>query len=64
MRKRHFRISEPRSQKPSPVYRLRRAQQLSFAEGAAFPKVCVNVRCLDNVDVDSLTLTPFNGKDL
>ncbi len=36
----------------------------SFAEGVTFPKACVNVRCLDNVDISSLTLTPFNGKDL
>jgi hypothetical protein len=36
----------------------------SFAEGVTFPKACINVRCLDNVELDSLTLTPFNGKDL
>ena len=36
----------------------------SFAEGAAFPKACINVRCLDEVDIDALTFTPFNGKDL
>ncbi len=36
----------------------------SFAEGVTFPKACVNVRCLDGVDIDTLILTPFNGKDL
>ena len=36
----------------------------SFAEGITFPKACINVRCLDEVNVDALTLTPFNGKDL
>ena len=25
--------------------------------------VALNVRCLDGIDIDSLTLTPFNGKD-
>ncbi len=36
----------------------------SFAEGVTFPKACVNVRCLDDVDSSTLTITPFNGKDL
>lgn len=36
----------------------------SFAEGVSFPKTCVNVRCLEGVDVKSLTITPFNGKEL
>ncbi len=36
----------------------------SFAEGVTFPKACVNVRCLEGVDIDALTLTPFNGKEL
>ncbi len=35
----------------------------SFAEGVTFPKVAVNVRCLDDVDISTLTLTPFNGKE-
>lgn len=26
--------------------------------------VAVNVRCLDNVDVDALTITPFDGKSI
>jgi hypothetical protein len=36
----------------------------SYAEGVTFPKAAINVRCLDGVDLDSLKLTPFNGKDL
>jgi len=36
----------------------------AHAEGVTFPKACVNVRCLDGVDVKSLTITSFNGKDL
>ena len=36
----------------------------SFAEGVTFPKAAVNVRCLDNVDLSNLTLTPYNGKDI
>lgn len=36
----------------------------SFAEGVTFPKVAINVRCLEDVDINSLTITPFNGKDI
>lgn len=36
----------------------------SFAEGVTFPKVSINVRCLDGVDPKDLTITPYNGKDL
>lgn len=36
----------------------------SFAEGVTFPKTALNVRCFDDIDISSLTLTPFNGKDL
>lgn len=36
----------------------------SYAEGVTFPKACINVRCLEGVELESLTLTPFNGKDL
>ena len=36
----------------------------SYAEGVTFPKVAINVRCLDGVDASKLTLTPYNGKDL
>lgn len=36
----------------------------SFARGITFPKVAVNVRCLDNVELDTLSPKAFNGKDL
>ena len=36
----------------------------SFAEGVSFPKTCINVNCLDNVDTATLTIEPFNGKDM
>ena len=36
----------------------------SYAEGEAFPKMMVNVRCLEGVDIDALTITPYNGKDV
>ncbi len=36
----------------------------SFAEGVTFPKACVNVRCLDDVDTKNLTIEQFNGKDI
>jgi hypothetical protein len=36
----------------------------SFAQGVTFPKVALNVRCLDGVDIKNLTLTPYNGKDV
>lgn len=36
----------------------------SFAEGVTFPKVAINVRCLEGVDTSTLTVTPFNGKDI
>lgn len=36
----------------------------SFSRSPAFPKVMINVRCLDEVDTDTLTLEKFNGKDL
>ena len=35
----------------------------SFAEGVTFPKVAINVRCLDDVDISSLTIEQVNGKD-
>lgn len=35
----------------------------SFSEGVTFPKIAINVRCLDDVDISKLTLTHFNGKD-
>jgi hypothetical protein len=39
----------------------------SFATGAlpdGRPAYAVNIRCLDDVDVSTLTLTPFDGKSL
>ena len=36
----------------------------SFGEGIAFPKVAINVRCLDDVDISSLSPTEYSGKDL
>ena len=36
----------------------------SYAEGVTFPKVAINVRCLDGVDASKLTPSPYNGKDL
>jgi hypothetical protein len=39
----------------------------SFATGTAAdgqPMYAINVRCLDGVDVSTLTLTPFDGKSL
>lgn len=36
----------------------------SFAEGITFPQTAINVRCLDGVDMQTLAITPFEGKDL
>ncbi|HKU94776.1 MAG TPA: GFA family protein [Vineibacter sp.] len=39
----------------------------SFARGAktdGTPMVAINVRCLEGVDIASLSPTPFNGRDL
>jgi hypothetical protein len=36
----------------------------SFARGVAFPQVAINVRCLDNIDVNALTTTEYNGKEV
>lgn len=36
----------------------------SFAEGVVFPKVAVNVRCLDGVDTSKLEIAKYNGKDV
>lgn len=39
----------------------------SFASGRTpegVETIAVNVRCLDGVDIDSLTVTPFDGKSL
>lgn len=34
----------------------------SFSEGVTFPKAAINVRCLDGVDIDTLTITKYDGK--
>lgn len=39
----------------------------SFGRGTGrdgSPMVAINVRCLDNVDLDTIRPKPFNGKDL
>ena len=39
----------------------------SFATGegpGGMQMAAINVRCLDEVDIGSLTLTPFNGRDM
>lgn len=36
----------------------------SFSEGIPFPKMAINVRCLDDVDLETVPVSPFNGKDL
>ena len=36
----------------------------SFAEGVTFSKVAINVRCIDGIDIATLTITPYNGKEL
>ncbi|MDD5084016.1 MAG: GFA family protein [Candidatus Moranbacteria bacterium] len=35
----------------------------SFAEGVTFPKVAINVRCLDGIDMKTVQTKDFNGKD-
>jgi hypothetical protein len=36
----------------------------SFGRSATLPRVTINVRCLDGVDIDTLTPEKYNGKDL
>ena len=36
----------------------------SYAEGVAMPKMAINVRCLDDVNLDDLSIKKINGKDL
>lgn len=36
----------------------------SFAEGITFPKVAINIRCAEDIDLSLLTITHYNGKDL
>lgn len=36
----------------------------SFSEGIAFPKIAINARCLEGVDITTLPRKAFNGKDI
>lgn len=36
----------------------------AFAEGVAFPQVAINLRCVEGLDLDSLTISKYNGKDI
>ena len=36
----------------------------AYAEGVTFPKIALNVRCLDGVDIYSMKPELFNGKDI
>jgi hypothetical protein len=36
----------------------------AHAEGVTFPKACINVRCVDDIDITHLSRKSFNGKDL
>ena len=36
----------------------------SFSSSDAYPKMMINVRCLDNVDLDSLKINKYNGRTL
>ena len=38
-------------------------QSFSHGNNNGKPTVALNVRCLDGVDLETLSLTPFNGKD-
>lgn len=35
----------------------------SYAEGITFPKIAINIRCLEGVDPATIATTPFNGLD-
>jgi len=35
-----------------------------YAEGVTYPGMMVNVRCLDDVDISSLSPQEYNGKDI
>lgn len=36
----------------------------AFGEGVTFPKIAINVRCLEGVDIYSMKPELFNGKDI
>ena len=35
-----------------------------FAEGVTFPQVAINIRCLDDADIEALPREKYDGKDL
>lgn len=35
-----------------------------FSNNDSFPKRMINLRCLDNLDIDSLTLNKYNGREV
>jgi len=40
-------------------------ESFAYGEGpGGVQMAAINVRCLDGIDLDSLTLTPFNGRDM
>ncbi len=36
----------------------------SYGEGVAMPQMAINLRCVDGVELETLTLTKYNGKDV
>jgi hypothetical protein len=36
----------------------------AHAEGVSFPKACINVRCVDGIDLASIARKHYNGKDM
>lgn len=36
----------------------------AHAEGITFLKVCINVRCVDDIDLATIPRKAFNGKDI
>lgn len=36
----------------------------SYAEGIAFPQIAINLRCVEGVDIEKLSVTPYNGKEV
>lgn len=36
----------------------------SYAEGIAFPQMAINLRCVEGIEIEKLSITPYNGKDV
>ncbi len=36
----------------------------SYAEGVAFPQNAINLRCVEGIDLDTLPITKYNGKEM